>query len=407
MQRHEVQLRGAESWGGGGWGGTASAPLRGAPCQPTGCPVLAGTGESSGGVVPSPLSREPVWRLARATPGGRGWLSTPGSRRSGRAQFGHPAPRAVVSLRANARTREPPFPAALRYLDRLAQGVRARPEEAIAQHSSDCGNLGERIAGGPARKLPTFERPRHVLLRLRLGQVHRPDYDVFDPSATARDHGSYPQPRDDRRDVGHLFGDGVGVRQSFWKPQNPVPDGLVAAYGEPVCAHSFDDAQRVTASAFRQTHQGHRGPDAQCHAGDGQRRCQRSASHGDPPTACRRQPRDTDTAHGLPRNGTSLRWGSRPSSATPRPSASFIRRWARAATFWSCDTTTTAWPRSANCSSRSSTSSPCAVSSAPVGSSARINCASFITARAMATRCCSPPDSSDGASRQRSGGSKR
>ena len=28
MQRHEVQLRGAESWGGGGWGRTASAP----PC---------------------------------------------------------------------------------------------------------------------------------------------------------------------------------------------------------------------------------------------------------------------------------------------------------------------------------------------------------------------------------------
>ena len=25
MQRHEVRLRGAESWGGGGWGRTASA----------------------------------------------------------------------------------------------------------------------------------------------------------------------------------------------------------------------------------------------------------------------------------------------------------------------------------------------------------------------------------------------
>ena len=28
MQRHEVRLHGAESWGGGGWGRTASAP----PC---------------------------------------------------------------------------------------------------------------------------------------------------------------------------------------------------------------------------------------------------------------------------------------------------------------------------------------------------------------------------------------
>ena len=36
----------------------------------------------------------------RATPGGRGWLPTPGSRRSGRAQLGHPAPRAGGSLRA-------------------------------------------------------------------------------------------------------------------------------------------------------------------------------------------------------------------------------------------------------------------------------------------------------------------
>ena len=40
MQRHEVPLRGAESWGGGGWGRTASAPPAGA-CEP------------SGGVVPS------------------------------------------------------------------------------------------------------------------------------------------------------------------------------------------------------------------------------------------------------------------------------------------------------------------------------------------------------------------
>ena len=40
MQRREVQLHGAESWGGGGWGRTASAPP-------------AGAFEPSGGVVPS------------------------------------------------------------------------------------------------------------------------------------------------------------------------------------------------------------------------------------------------------------------------------------------------------------------------------------------------------------------
>ena len=43
MQRHEVRLRGAESWGGGGWGQTARY-------------------EPSGGVVPSqptPLYRDP------------------------------------------------------------------------------------------------------------------------------------------------------------------------------------------------------------------------------------------------------------------------------------------------------------------------------------------------------------
>ena len=38
--------------------------------------------------------------ISNRSPGGRGWLPTPGSRRSGRAQFEHPAPRAVVSLRA-------------------------------------------------------------------------------------------------------------------------------------------------------------------------------------------------------------------------------------------------------------------------------------------------------------------
>ena len=71
---------------------------------PAGWPTLAGQDSHLRGrkegfrhvtacLPPSPSF---AWRK----PGGRGWLPTPGSRRSGRAQFGHPAPRAVVSLRA-------------------------------------------------------------------------------------------------------------------------------------------------------------------------------------------------------------------------------------------------------------------------------------------------------------------
>ena len=57
---------------------------------------------------------EPVEAAGRRDgPGGRGWSPTPGSRRSGRARLGHPAPRTMASLRANARTRAPPFPTTL------------------------------------------------------------------------------------------------------------------------------------------------------------------------------------------------------------------------------------------------------------------------------------------------------
>ena len=64
----------------------------------------------------------------------------------------------------------------------------------------------------------------------------------------------------------------------------------------------------------------------------------------------------------------------------------------RAATVSSCVTTTIVVPRSAGTrSSRSSTTDEDAASRLPVGSSARTSCGSFANARAIATRCFSPP----------------
>ena len=48
------------------------------------------------------------------------------------------------------------------------------------------------------------------------------------------------------------------------------------------------------------------------------------------------------------------------------------------------------------CSSACNTCTPVAESSAPVGSSQSITTGRLAMARAMATRCCSPPDSCDG-----------
>ena len=60
----------------------------------------------------------------------------------------------------------------------------------------------------------------------------------------------------------------------------------------------------------------------------------------------------------------------------------------------SCVTTTTVLPPSPESESRSSMiSAPVAESRLPVGSSASTTCGSFASARAIATRCCSPPES--------------
>ena len=72
-----------------------------------------------------------------------------------------------------------------------------------------------------------------------------------------------------------------------------------------------------------------------------------------------------------------------------------------AATSGSWVTITMVWPRSCRARSRSSTSAADSLSSAPVGSSASSRSGWLATARAIATRCCSPPDSVPGRFRSR------
>ena len=79
-----------------------------------------------------------------------------------------------------------------------------------------------------------------------------------------------------------------------------------------------------------------------------------------------------------------------------RPSRISITRAARAATSRSWVTMTTVWPSAFSSCSSCSSSAPERLSSAPVGSSARITSPPFIRARATDTRCCWPPDSALG-----------
>ena len=86
--------------------------------------------------------------------------------------------------------------------------------------------------------------------------------------------------------------------------------------------------------------------------------------------------------------------GSWPSALSLRiwPSRTSMMRWARAATSRSWVMRITAWPWAESSSSSFITSMPLWLSRAPVGSSARITWPPFISARAMETRCCWPPD---------------
>src|SRR5439155_27062290 len=84
------------------------------------------------------------------------------------------------------------------------------------------------------------------------------------------------------------------------------------------------------------------------------------------------------------------------------PSRMWTWRWAAAATSWSWVIRTIVRPVAWRSRRRARTSRPDALSRLPVGSSARIR-AGFVTiARATATRCCWPPDSSVGSWSSRS-----
>ncbi|VTQ60411.1 Protein of uncharacterised function (DUF1602) [Stenotrophomonas maltophilia] len=83
-------------------------------------------------------------------------------------------------------------------------------------------------------------------------------------------------------------------------------------------------------------------------------------------------------------------------SSTIRPSRISMMRCACSATAMSCVTSTTVWPSACSSPRIFITSLPECVSNAPVGSSAKITAPPFISARAIETRCCWPPDSSPG-----------
>ena len=93
----------------------------------------------------------------------------------------------------------------------------------------------------------------------------------------------------------------------------------------------------------------------------------------------------------------------RGSSLTILPSARKSTRSAMAAARGSCVTITVVWPYSSTeCLSRSRISLPVFESRLPVGSSAKTTVGRETSARAIATRCCCPPDSSEGRCLRRS-----
>ncbi|CAM5358795.1 hypothetical protein SCALM49S_00176 [Streptomyces californicus] len=86
-------------------------------------------------------------------------------------------------------------------------------------------------------------------------------------------------------------------------------------------------------------------------------------------------------------------------AATTSPSRKRTRRGSEAAICWSWVIAQTVVPAAFSSCSSSMTTVPDAVSRAPVGSSASSRLGSPTRARAMATRCFSPPDSSFGVAR--------
>ena len=99
---------------------------------------------------------------------------------------------------------------------------------------------------------------------------------------------------------------------------------------------------------------------------------------------------------GRPPRRAAASGSSAPVSSTTTPSRRKTTRSAQAACRASWVTITPAAPASQRARSSRRISSPVSVSSAPVGSSARISRRSPTMARAIATRCCWPPDISSG-----------
>ena len=119
-----------------------------------------------------------------------------------------------------------------------------------------------------------------------------------------------------------------------------------------------------------------------------------------PSPRARRPPGARSTAPVIASLGCSASSDSGPAGgsvwSTTRPSRRNITRSAHEASCASWVTTTAATPRRQAASIRRITASPLAESSAPDGSSASSSCRSPTTARAIATRCRSPPDSWSG-----------
>ena len=119
-------------------------------------------------------------------------------------------------------------------------------------------------------------------------------------------------------------------------------------------------------------------------------RAMRKASPKRSRAACQR-PLEADTVLSTAPVGAASGRVSR--SDTTRPSLSSMMRSACAATCMSCVTMMMVWPSACSSNKILITSAPLCVSSAPVGSSARSTWPPFMSARAMLTRCCCPPES--------------
>ena len=130
--------------------------------------------------------------------------------------------------------------------------------------------------------------------------------------------------------------------------------------------------------------------------GDPERREHRSRPPGAQPDGAHPQQIGGAAAGCARCRAAGSRGDRRRSSSTTRPSSNVTRRGARAAISRSWVISTIVRPRSCSSTSSSTMAPPVRLSRLPVGSSARTIAGSPTSARAMATRWRSPPDSSAG-----------